>query len=92
MTLLGFTNRYIFQWFFVRLTKHMENFVENYELRGYDLMSDGSISTRGVGKTISKYWYSIQYFVVPLTGWNSNYRYLNKGPKYFKITKVKKVK
>lgn len=89
MTLLGFFNKYIFQWFFIRLTKNIENSIEEYKILSYDMMPDGSIASRGCGKTITKYWYSIQYFVVPLTGWNNDYKYINNGPKYFKITRKK---
>ena len=30
-------------------------------------------------------YYSIQYWVVPLTGWYSNFLYLNKKTKFFKL-------
>lgn len=30
-------------------------------------------------------WYSLQYFIVPLTGWSSNFKYFG-NPKYLRIS------
>lgn len=54
---------YFFQWFFVRLTKHLT----------VDDKCENDIS-----------YYSIQGFILPLTGWWSDYIRLTK-PFYFKL-------
>ena len=38
-----------------------------------------------------KYWYSIQYWIVPISGWNTDFIYLNKKPKFLQITKKKDI-
>ena len=97
MTKLGKWNRYFFQFLFTRLTKHIEKEVVDYKLLSYDQLHDGTyvdnnISSRGVGNIVKKYWYSFQFFPVPLTGWNSDYKYLIwKKPKYLRITKTKRL-
>lgn len=30
--------------------------------------------------------YSIQGFIWPTTGWNSDYKYIGNGPKFFRLT------
>ena len=66
MTKLEFINKVFFQWFFVRLTKHMKK------------DKDGNYTI------IEKF--TIMGFIVPLTGWFSNYIFLGKrwnmSPKY----------
>ncbi len=63
MTWLKFVNKFICQWFFIRLTKHL-NF-DTKEIR-----------------------YSIQYWIVPTTGWNTNFKYIGKNsPKFFYLSK-----
>ncbi len=81
-------NRIILQWFFIRLTKCEENCIIKYEPVSYDLMEGGVLSARAIGKIQTIYWYSIQYWVKPLSGYNGKeYKYLNKGPKYLRITR-----
>lgn len=91
MSLLGLSNRIIFQWFCVRLTKHQEERIESFNFASIDLIDNGSFASRGTGKTVKYQWYSIQYWIVPTTGWNSDYKYINGKPKFFRITKDKKV-
>lgn len=89
MSRLKAVNIFLLQWFFIRLTKHRENRLDNFEIRGYDLMSDGTVSPRGKGVFETYQWYSIQFWVLPLTGWWSVYIYLNTKPKYTKVSKEK---
>lgn len=35
-------------------------------------------------------WYSIQYWILPFTGWDSPFIYISKGPKYLQLTAKKK--
>ena len=90
MTWLKFLNVYFFQWFFVRLTKHIDrDVVIDYQLLSWDIMHDGNISARGIGDKVTLQWYSIQNFIIPTTGWSTNYKYIGKGPKFLRITKKK---
>jgi hypothetical protein len=93
MSKLGFFNRFVFQLFFIRLAKNQENKVKTMKIVSYDLMSDGSISSRGYGNTELWQWYSIMYWVKPFTGWSSDYVYLTKDKKvkYYKLTKEIKI-
>jgi hypothetical protein len=91
-TKLGFLNYYILQWFFVRLTKHIETFIEDYEVFSFDVMSDtDAISARGTGTKIEKQRWSIQYWVYPLSGYGDKpYKYIN-GQKFKYLTDYKKI-
>lgn len=31
-------------------------------------------------------YFSIQGFIMPTTGWNSEFKYISKGPKFFRLT------
>ncbi len=84
---LGLANRLLFQWGFIRLTRCQEKRIENYTLHSFDLMDNGNIASRGVGKTKTYQWYSFQYWILPLTGWKNNFIYLNKTPKFVRISK-----
>jgi hypothetical protein len=84
---LGLINKLLFQWFFIRLTRCQEKLIENYTLHSFDLMIDGNISSKGVGKIKTYQWYSFQYWILPLTGWKSDFIYLNKKAKFIKISK-----
>ena len=84
---LGLLNKLLFQWFFVRLTRCQEKRIENYTLHSFDLMSDGNIASRGVDETKTYQWYSFQYLILPLTGWKSDFVYLNKKPKFIRVSK-----
>lgn len=88
MSWLKFVNLFFFQLFFVRLTKCSEQKVENYTLISFDLTIDG-MSSRGHGTTKTYKWYAIQYWIVPMTGWKTDFIFLNKKPKFIKITNKK---
>lgn len=62
MTFTKFINKFILQWFFIRLTKHLKK------------DDNGNY-------TIIDRW-SLQYWIKPLTGWNSDYKYIGQGPKF----------
>ena len=85
MCFLKIINVFFLQWFFIRLTKCTENKIENYTLHSYDLMPDGNISSRGTGNIKTYSWYSIQYWILPCTGWWNDFIYLNKEPKFIKL-------
>jgi hypothetical protein len=79
---------YLLQFLFIRLTRHEVK----HEVSA---LPDGGL---GIGGTVSRasiiYWYSIQYWIVPLTGWTNNFVYLNKAkkPRYKSITKKREIK
>ena len=54
MTLLGFVNRVVFQWFFIRLARQLD---KNDKQIGWTWLTG----------------------VVPMTGWNTDYRYIKQG-------------
>lgn len=86
---LKIANGLFFQLFFVRLTKCIDYKIEDYKLLSFDMMENGSMSSRGFGRSVKYEWYSLQYFVVPFSGWKYNYSYLGKGPGYIRLTKRK---
>lgn len=86
ITWLGMANRLLLQWFFVRLTKCEDKVVEEFNVTSFDLMPDGSMASMGSGKVIKYRWYSIQFWILPTTGWNKNFVYLSKEPRFFRIT------
>ena len=57
----------------------------------FDLMPDGSVASRGEGNVNTYQWYSIQYWVKPLTGWNNDFVYLNGTPKLIRVSKQRLV-
>jgi hypothetical protein len=78
-------NVIFFQWFFVRLIKKQEKIIENYTLQSYDIMADGNISSRGVGKIKVYQYYGLQYWILPCSGWWNDLIYLNKKTNIIKI-------
>ena len=92
MTWLKFINVFFFQWFFIRLTKCSKKIIKNYKIMSFDMMPNGNFGSRGTGTTETKTWYSIQGFIVPCTGWRNNFKFVNKEPKFWKITKEKTIK
>ena len=87
MTLLKAVNVFLLQWFFIRLTICTERRIVEYDLKEVSLMSDGSITTGGTGKVEVWQWYSIQGWVLPITGWWNDFKYMNKKPFFIKCTK-----
>jgi hypothetical protein len=88
---LGLVNKLLFQWLFIRLTRCQEKRIENYTLHSFDIMRDGNLASRGAGETKTYQWYSFQFWILPLTGWNSNFIYLNKTPKFIRVSKERLV-
>lgn len=86
-TLLELINKAILQWFFIRLVICQEKIVENYTLHSYDLMSDGKISSRGIGEIKTYQWYELKYWILPLSGWKNDIIFLNKKQRAIKLSK-----
>ena len=87
MSNLGLVNRLFFQFLFVRLTKNQETKMINYQPVSYDLTPNG-VAARGYGDIETTEWYSIQYWILPFSGWGNNFHYIGKkSPRYWRITK-----
>lgn len=78
MSKLEIINKILLQWFFVRLTRCSDNLIIEYDLYGLKKIH---------GKKV-RIWYSLMGWVIPTSGWNSDYKYL--GNRWFrKLTKTK---
>ena len=77
-------NIFIFQWFFVRLTRFEKQKIKNYIFESFDLMG----GSRGRVEFKTYYWYSIQYWIVPCTGWFNDFIYLS-NRRFWRISKIK---
>lgn len=86
---LKLANIFVLQWFFIRLTKCKEERIVNFEFTHLSLNPSGNYGLGGRGKVNKYTWYSIQVFILPLSGWWNDFIYLNKKPKLYKITKEK---
>ena len=89
MTWLKAINVFILQWFFVRLTRHNEMVISEFTLKEVSIMPDGLVNMGVQGSSNIHQWYSIQYWVLPCTGWWSDFIYLNKKPRFIKCSKRK---
>lgn len=73
---------WILQLFFIRLTRCEEHIVKEFTLtevsvvqfdNDHALRSDGKVAVGGYAKTqMTEYWYSIQGWIVPFTGWSGD--------------------
>jgi hypothetical protein len=87
MTKLKLTN-YFLQFLFVRLTRCSEKVASNVNVQSFDVMSDGNISMRSNGDVTTYEWFSLQFFIIPFTGWGKPFKYLGKV-KFKQLTKKK---
>lgn len=90
MTWLYILNKFILQFFFIRLTRHTQRVITEADI--YEVSMAGSRGY-GIGGMVNKWhqeqWFSIQCWVIPFSGWNRDYKYLGHGPKYYRLTKNK---
>ena len=87
MTILAILNMVLFQWFCIRLTRCKKTEIGKYKLIGHKRMINGDIATIGDCEVKVYQWYSIQFWILPLTGWFNNFIYLNGSPEFIKLTK-----
>ena len=89
MTKLALLN-YIVQFFFIRICKHETKVITGFKMTSANFTNKG-VSIGGDGyKYRIEYQYSIMYWIMPLTGWWSDYIYVGtKSPRYEYITKPK---
>ena len=89
MNWLKAVNIILLQWFFIRLTRCTQKRIMEFDLLEASTMLDGSMSVGGiVKKTEIWQWYSIQFWILPSTGWKNNFIYLTKKPCFFKVSKA----
>lgn len=87
MTKLEFLNKFFFQWFFIRLTFCQTRIITEMKLSEISLLTDGNYGIGGQVKNYKiKYWYSLQGWVLPLSGWEDDYRTIGKRW-YLRVTK-----
>ena len=71
---LGYLNFFILQWVFIRLTKYKE--INEFQFTKVSLCNEG-LSVGGIIKK-SKWKFRILKWILPLTGWWNDYKYINK--------------
>lgn len=78
----------VLQWFCIRLTKVSEKRVVDYEIESISVI-DGHASAKGKGIQATYQWYSIQYWILPCSGWWNDFVVFNKDgkSKFKKVTK-----
>lgn len=102
MTKLGFLNYYILQWFFIRLTRCEDKVrivwpgnVKWQDVTATPSQSDPRTINVSIGGMITEWdgptysivkWKAIMFWVIPGTGWGSDFKYLGKC-RYLDITK-----
>lgn len=90
MTLLKFVNVSFFQWFFVRLTRCENKIIKSCDPTSFNILPGNKIGMQANNVLYDTiYLYSIQYFILPCTGWWNKFIYLNGKPKFIKISKTK---
>lgn len=87
MTFLNFVNYYFFQWFCIRITRNEEKRFITGKLVEISLIP-GNIygPTYEAVHNESIKWLSVQYWVVPLSGYGKPFSYYG-SPKFLRITK-----
>jgi hypothetical protein len=89
MTTLKFVNKFILQWFGVRLTKCTEIIQLPYSIHKHSVDENAEDVSDWIDITQTNEWYSIQYFILPLSGWGNDFIYLTSEPKFIRISKIK---
>jgi hypothetical protein len=78
-TRLGLLNFCLLQFFFIRLTRCERKVITKFDLESIDLMPGGVFVPSGrVREFEIESWYAIQYWIVPFTGWSSDFVYLGR--------------
>lgn len=78
MTKLEFVNKFIFQLFFARLTRCQERIIDKVDFYETSITPDGFGWGGNVRESHIEQWYSIMFWVVPFTGWNSKFKFIGK--------------
>lgn len=86
-----FINVFFLQWFFIRLAKGSEKKVTNFDMKEVSLMPDLSLVVGGKVDYKEVKYYAFLYWIVPLTGWWSDYKFIG-SCNLMKISKTRKIK
>lgn len=70
MSKLEFVNKFLFQLFFVRLTRVKHANPTKSEI--YRIIEFGELTPP------CEQWYSIMFWVIPFTGWNTDFKFIGK--------------
>lgn len=83
-------NKIFLQWFFIRLTKNTTKIIDEFDMTEISLAYGTGHAMGGAIKRYHiEYYYSIQGWIVPLSGWTTAFNYLGKkSPWFIKITKT----
>lgn len=87
MTKLEFVNKFFFQWLFVRLTRCEQKVITDFNLQEISITPHG-YAPGGTVKYKTEQWYSIQGWIIPLTGWSNDFKFIRKQW-FIKVTKPK---
>ena len=79
MTKLEFVNKFFFQWFFIRLTRCQQKIITDFKMFEGSIIGPGQFGVGGNCKYSIKQWYSIQGWIVPLTGWGGDFKFIGNG-------------
>lgn len=90
MSILEFSNRFFFQWFFVRLTRCKQRVVDEIDMTHVSFLPNGNHGIGGyIVKAHTEEWYSFQGWIVPMSGWGTDFKYFGKTNWFKKMTKNK---
>lgn len=85
-------NKFLFQWLFIRITMCTNIVYDKVKLTGVSLMSNGEFSSQMKPyEHHTETWISIQYWIIPLTGWNTPFKSIGNNRRFKRITNKKKV-
>lgn len=88
LTAFGRLNYYFLQFFFIRLTRCEQRVITKFDLHS---VSIGGGVSGSPAEYHTEYWWSIQYWIIPFTGWTSPFKCIGKATRYLRITKNKSI-
>jgi hypothetical protein len=77
MTKLEFVNKVFLQWFFIRMTRCQRKVFTEFKMYEISIVP-GGYAPGGTGKYKTEQWDSIQGWIIPLTGWSTDFKFLGK--------------
>jgi hypothetical protein len=87
MTKLEFANKAFFQWVFVRLTRCQQKVITEFKMHEISITPNG-YKPGGKVEYRTEQWYSLQGWIIPLTGWRNDFKFIGKQW-FIKITKAR---
>jgi hypothetical protein len=72
--MLRFLNIVLLQWFFIRLTGCQQRIITGYKMFECSIVGPGQFAVAGDYEYSIEQWYSIQGWILPLTGWRNDFR------------------